>query len=186
MHELLSCGLLHSDIPGSKCACHSPRLFAAYRVLLRLLMPRHPPCALISLNSLFAELCLVLKIILKNFFLGEVEIVFTQILYWIFYNFLFVVSLFNFQRTLFHPPTFEVLGRHLLVCWNGLEPSTSRLSAECSNQLSYQPSFWWRLRESNPWPPACKAGALPAELNPRFGGHKWTRTIELTLIRRAL
>ena len=76
MHELLSCGLLHSDIPGSKCACHSPRLFAAYRVLLRLLMPRHPPCALISLNSLFAELCLVLKIILKNFFLGEVEIVF--------------------------------------------------------------------------------------------------------------
>ena len=27
---------------------------------------------------------------------------------------------------------------------------------------------WWRLRESNPWPPACKAGALPAELNPRF------------------
>ena len=26
-----------------------------------------------------------------------------------------------------------------VVGWNGLEPSTSRLSAECSNQLSYQP-----------------------------------------------
>ena len=26
-----------------------------------------------------------------------------------------------------------------LVGWKGLEPSTSRLSAECSNQLSYQP-----------------------------------------------
>ena len=49
------------------CACHSPELIAAYRVLLRLLMPRHPPCALISLNSLFAELCLVLK----NHFLEE-------------------------------------------------------------------------------------------------------------------
>ena len=49
------------------CACHSPELIAAYRVLHRLLMPRHPPCALISLNSLFAELCLVLK----NHFLEE-------------------------------------------------------------------------------------------------------------------
>ena len=28
--------------------------------------------------------------------------------------------------------------------------------------------YWWRLRESNPWPPACKAGALPAELNPHI------------------
>ena len=50
IHELHSCGLLHSEIPGSMCACHSPELIAAYRVLLRLLMPRHPPCALISLT----------------------------------------------------------------------------------------------------------------------------------------
>ena len=28
--------------------------------------------------------------------------------------------------------------------------------------------FWWRLAGSNRWPPACKAGALPAELNPRL------------------
>ena len=27
---------------------------------------------------------------------------------------------------------------------------------------------WWRWRDSNPWPPACRAGALPAELHPRF------------------
>ena len=27
-------------------------------------------------------------------------------------------------------------------------------------------SVWWRLAGSNRWPPACKAGALPAELNP--------------------
>ena len=26
---------------------------------------------------------------------------------------------------------------------------------------------WWRIRGSNPWPPACKAGALPAELIPQ-------------------
>ena len=27
---------------------------------------------------------------------------------------------------------------------------------------------WWRWGGSNSWPPACKAGALPAELHPRF------------------
>ena len=27
---------------------------------------------------------------------------------------------------------------------------------------------WWRWGESNSWPPACKAGALPAELHPHF------------------
>ena len=27
--------------------------------------------------------------------------------------------------------------------------------------------YWWRWWESNPWPPACRAGALPAELHPR-------------------
>ena len=43
-------GLLHSDICGSIPACGSPQLFAAYRVLRRLPMPRHPPCALISLT----------------------------------------------------------------------------------------------------------------------------------------
>ena len=59
-----------------------------------------------------------------------------------------------------------------MVGQNGLEPSTSRLSVVCSSQLSYWPIsahfFWWRLAGSNRWPPACKAGALPAELNPRI------------------
>ena len=45
-------GFPHSDTRGSMAICASPRLFAAYRVLLRQLAPRHPPCALISLTSL--------------------------------------------------------------------------------------------------------------------------------------
>ena len=28
--------------------------------------------------------------------------------------------------------------------------------------------FWWRWWDSNPWPPACRAGALPAELHPHL------------------
>ena len=46
IHEGFSCGFPHSDICGSMCICHSPQLFAAYHVFHRLLVPRHPPCAL--------------------------------------------------------------------------------------------------------------------------------------------
>ena len=35
--------------------CSSPRLIAAYRVLLRLMAPRHPPYALRSLISLLGR-----------------------------------------------------------------------------------------------------------------------------------
>ena len=41
----------HSDICGSLDICSSPQLFAAYHVFLRLLVPRHPPCALFCLTS---------------------------------------------------------------------------------------------------------------------------------------
>ena len=48
-HPMTGAGLPHSETSGSKCACHSPELIAAYRVLLRLVMPRHPSCARIRL-----------------------------------------------------------------------------------------------------------------------------------------
>ena len=38
--------LSHSEISGSKCICHSPKLIAAYHVLHRHSAPRHPLCAL--------------------------------------------------------------------------------------------------------------------------------------------
>ena len=40
------CGFPHSDTCGSPGMCPSPQLFAACRVFRRLLVPRHPPCAL--------------------------------------------------------------------------------------------------------------------------------------------
>ena len=43
-------GFPHSEICGSMDICSSPQLIAAYHVFLRLLVPRHPPCALISLT----------------------------------------------------------------------------------------------------------------------------------------
>ena len=45
-------GFPHSEIPGSKPACGSPRLIAACHVLRRLSSPRHPPCTLNSLTKL--------------------------------------------------------------------------------------------------------------------------------------
>ena len=79
------------------------------------------------------------------------------------------------------------VARFLLVGLRGLEPPTSRLSGVRSNHLSYKPmlvlatvvvssssdALWWRWGGSNSWPPACKAGALPAELHPQIiQGHQ--------------
>ena len=79
--------------------------------------------------------------------------------------------------------------RENLVGPSGLEPPTSCLSGTRSNHLSYEPIFkhsfskdlcrffllgsssatgWWRWWDSNPWPPACRAGALPTELHPQI------------------
>ena len=48
--EYCSGGFPHSEICGSMLICSSPQLIAAYHVLLRLLMPRHSPCALLRLT----------------------------------------------------------------------------------------------------------------------------------------
>ena len=78
----------------------------------------------------------------------------------------FPFSIFNFPLQAFG----------LLVGPSGLEPPTSCLSGTRSNLLSYDPMWlvwfshlvWWRWWDSNPWPPACRAGALPAELHPHL------------------
>ena len=51
IHEVFSCGFPHSEICGSMDICSSPQLIAAYHVFHRLLVPRHPPCALLRLTA---------------------------------------------------------------------------------------------------------------------------------------
>ena len=56
---LFTCGYLsitlsefpHSEICGSMDMCSLPQLIAACHVLRRLLVPRHPPCALLHLTK---------------------------------------------------------------------------------------------------------------------------------------
>ena len=50
MTGVLPAGFPHSEISGSKDICSSPKLIAAYHVFHRLLVPRHPPYALIRLT----------------------------------------------------------------------------------------------------------------------------------------
>ena len=49
--KVCSSGFPHSEISGSMDICSSPKLFAAYHVFHRLLVPRHPPYALSSMTN---------------------------------------------------------------------------------------------------------------------------------------
>ena len=55
MTEVCSAGFPQSEIHGSKDMCSSPRLIAACHVFHRLLVPRHPPYALIRMTNKLRE-----------------------------------------------------------------------------------------------------------------------------------
>ena len=76
-------GFPHSDICGSMFICNSPQLFAACHVLLRRLVPRHPPYALSSL-ILFLSLC-------GLFFLKTFQILSSNVIYKKTFTMLFLV-----------------------------------------------------------------------------------------------
>ena len=59
--EYCSAGFPHSEICGSKLICSSPQLIAACRVLHRLSVPRHSPCALYSLTLQFSLLSVTVR-----------------------------------------------------------------------------------------------------------------------------
>ena len=42
------------------------------------------------------------------------------------------------------------------------------ISPRFGSQSPFHTLSWWRWGGSNSWPPACKAGALPAELHPHI------------------
>jgi hypothetical protein len=123
-------GLPHSEIPGSKPVCGSPRLIAAYHVLLRLSAPRHPPCTLSSLTNLKS-----------NSLPGES------------YRFL-PDSIVKEQDSLWSPRWLRYnrskpprIPGSQLVGLGRFELPTSRLSGVRSNQLSYRP----RAGRPIPW-----------------------------------
>ena len=76
--EVCSARFPHSDISGSLDICSSPKLFAAYHVFHRLLVPRHPPYALSSITNFaylagtrLAYTCIALQALAIGYFFNS-------------------------------------------------------------------------------------------------------------------
>ena len=103
----------HSEICGSRLICSSPQLIAACHVFLRLLMPRHSPCALVCLNffclHMSFNICRSLSSLFKNC--------------WVHLNsFWFLISpsfhnylCFDFSKIVFLPLIQTLLGKTKLI-----------------------------------------------------------------------
>ncbi len=143
--------------------------------LHRLWTPRHPPCTLLSLTTLF------LVLLVADAFLEPS----------------------CFQRTT-SPWARKPRVMPFLIPWvtspcPHVAGSAQTHSVESSRSTAIG---WWRRPDSNRRPPGCKPGALPAELRPHWcvlhqplgpgktrganGGPDRSRTCDLSLIRRTL
>ena len=159
-------------------------------------MPRHSPCALISLTysvftnleksnnwfSSYKELCRLIKKLI--FYCLAKIVIFLPIIKSLFPLLLpshncIIITMFSFQGA------FELLRNSMKYLFQGTSvnflkkkwwakmdsnhrPHDYQSCALASWAIGPYDFFWWRLAGSNRWPPACKAGALPAELNPRL------------------
>ncbi len=156
-------GFPHSDIRGSTIARISPRLFAACHVLHRLLAPRHPPNALISLHihttaRAQGQITPHTKSLLTDSSASHHISAQT--------NTLTLVMRHNTPIHLHHEKE-----QHLkpapqpnirTTAQGKIGFSGSRESSSPAN-LNHPP---WRRSDSNRRPPACKAGALPLSYAP--------------------
>ena len=144
-------------------------------------MPRHSPYALISLT-----IFLVLNY--ARFSFEEFIVVFPTSQTFVClleYLFVFLIaftcffSLFNFQDANLNASRSawwaQVDSNHrphayqacALTTW-AMRPFRLKLTGYSFFLYPLAFRLWWRWGGSNSWPPACKAGALPAELHPHF------------------
>ena len=85
-----------------------------------------------------------------------------------------------------------------VVCFTLLPSPLPLPSCDVFDFSEFHPSLaaatcrWWRWWDSNPWPPACRAGALPTELHPLIFlrgffsvTENWTTKIKALYIHRA-
>ena len=151
MTEGCSAGFPHSDISGSMDICSSPKLFAAYHVFHRLLVPRHPPCALLCLTAAIYSVTWRSRVNFRCsccFFKQGFPPVYPRMSCDGSFNPSDIfLSVCGFQGTLpgfagiFSCPK-QTLFRTMGL--SGLEPPTSRLSGVRSNRLSYKPFLIWQ------------------------------------------
>ena len=175
-------GFPHSEIIGSKLIRSSPTLIAAYYVLHRLCTPRHPLNALKTLDRshyqcpqhqqrqpLLRANVSVVGIVkstasLQWCLIGQIKLTRIHV------AFLFLPgvrvkrnkkpSLYNVERS--GPSITEVTDNPNFVSLYNTDTFGSRQSPRSTKEK------WWSLTGSNRRHPACKAGALPAELRPQI------------------
>ena len=149
--DFTPCGLLHSDICASTLAYSYTQLFAVNHVLLRLLMPRHSPCALISFTICFFTFMSSLKLLwfLASWYLKLLSFSSFRIsaLLSCFIQFSSCLLYPLLKRIYFNKYFLNIKQCCLFICFVFIQIHSFFIS---------------------------------------FGGHKWTRTTDLTLIRRAL
>ena len=189
--EVCSRRFPHSDISGSSDICSSPKLFAAYHVFHRLLVPRHPPCALISLTIRLQPRVRPPSSVhsvapLASWFFFSWFHIFRYGLGCLFSALLILIRNVSFLPICGFQGTWRSFCCRLLRTLSGtsgdgeirtLDPLLAR---QVLSQLSYTPT---------------DAGLPSFEAIPflilffrlsQADGLKWTRTTDLTLIRRAL
>ena len=154
-------GFPHSDIHGSRPAFGYPWLFVDRYVLLRLPVPRHPPCALLSLTC---------QQLLAVVFANHARI-----------TFLWVLISFHSRTLQFNAWVFcfAFLASHSF-CFFFIQFSRYRCAVE---QFAATVPLGQSLRLTSTLAGLGFCRISPA---PAGGGLKWTRTTDLTLIRRAL
>ena len=135
-------GLPHSETPGSKDVCSSPRFIAACHVLHRLHVPRHSPYALNNFTKVVSlrNATTSISTLSKNILCSTWE-----------HNSSFLKKtggasrdrtddLLNANQALSQLSYSPMLSKpQLNVGLRGFEPRTSSLSGMRSNQLSYKP-----------------------------------------------
>ncbi len=175
-------GFPHSEIPGSKLIRSSPRLIAAYHVLHRLCMPRHPPIALKTLDRSHCQCSSAPKgkrhQHKKTSFSRSVRGAAVKQA-----HHLAGIERPHRQTTLVNTRSFRAsmaasLSRsrsdsgvrtNLLFTMSyrtGGKPKPSTNLFLPVNDCPLDTSLWWSQTGSNRRPHACKARALPAELWP--------------------
>ena len=148
MAPLHGAGLPHSEIPGSRDICSSPGLIAACHVLRRLPKPRHPPSALLSLFLQFLQLHQqhaapygTARAVARMYAARDTR---------------------RFLRLRLSSLSKISAPRRRLRLPRGPRRAAG---IQARGPFSFPPPTGlpaptWRIRGSNPWPPACKAGAL--------------------------
>ena len=149
-------GLPHSEIHGSKLVCSSPWLIAAYHVLHRLPVPRHPPYALSNLtkkfrrNLSFEKTTTFYLVVKEPFDPPEAD------------SNLFYFSPRSLQDIGYKPNLWRRPGsnRRPIACKAIALPTELRPQTRLTDRVNKTECHWWALVESNHRPRPYQGRAL--------------------------